>query len=225
MAVFAAGHPPCSRDPEFDPFQEEDAMAMKQSVRAKKPAPMKGAPRFTRALGTPAMIVLVLSVMSAAILIAVSRPAPASMTNAGGHGAQVPDREGVSRASRESAAPVATATRAADVVAANAHDAEPAVAAAAAPKVPPVTITGCLEQDEETFRLKNAMGQDAPKARSWKSGFLKKSPAAIEVVDASHRLKLPTHVGQRVSVTGVLVGREMQVRSLQRVAASCDQKS
>ena len=43
-------------------------------------------------------------------------------------------------------------------------------------------------------------------------------------VDASQKLKLPTHVGKRVSVTGVLVGREMQVRTLQRVATSCDQK-
>jgi len=34
-------------------------------------------------------------------------------------------------------------------------------------------------------------------------------------------LKLPGHVGQRVSVTGVLVDREMQGHSLQRVAASC----
>ena len=63
-------------------------------------------------------------------------------------------------------------------------------------------------------------GADAPKSRSWKSGFLKKGSAPIEVVDAAHRLKLTDHVGQRVSVTGRLVDREMQVRSLQRVSAS-----
>ena len=45
--------------------------------------------------------------------------------------------------------------------------------------------------------------------------------ASIEVVDAAHRLKLPDHVGQKVSVTGTLVDREMQVRSLRRVATSC----
>jgi hypothetical protein len=89
----------------------------------------------------------------------------------------------------------------------------------------PVTITGCLEQADETFRLKDTTGADAPKARSWKSGFLKKGSASIAVVDSAHRLKLPTHVGQRVSVTGLLVNREMQIRSLQRVAASCNQKS
>jgi hypothetical protein len=89
------------------------------------------------------------------------------------------------------------------------------------PKPAPVTITGCLERNDETFRLKDTAGADVPKSRSWKSGFLKKGSASIEVVDAAHRLKLPDHVGERVSVTGRLVDREMQVRSLQRVAASC----
>jgi hypothetical protein len=88
-----------------------------------------------------------------------------------------------------------------------------------------VTITGCLERDADTFRLRDTTGTDAPKSRSWKSGFLKKDSASIEVVDAADALKLPDHVGQRISVTGLLVDREMQVRSLQRVAASCDQSS
>jgi len=89
------------------------------------------------------------------------------------------------------------------------------------PKSAPVTITGCLERNDETFRLKDTSGADAPKSRSWKSGFLKKGPKPIDVVDASKRLKLGDHVGQRVSVTGTLVDREMQVRSLKRVAPSC----
>src|SRR5437016_369288 len=81
-----------------------------------------------------------------------------------------------------------------------------------------VTITGCLERNAEAFRLKDTAGASAPKARSWKSGFLKKGSATVAVIDAGNRVKLPTHVGQRVSVTGTLVDREMQVRSLQRVA-------
>jgi hypothetical protein len=85
-----------------------------------------------------------------------------------------------------------------------------------------VTITGCLENAHDAFRLKDTSGADAPKARSWKSGFLKKSTPSIEVVDAANRLQLPAHVGQRVSVTGVLVDREMKARSLKRIAASCD---
>jgi hypothetical protein len=84
-----------------------------------------------------------------------------------------------------------------------------------------VTITGCLERADDVFRLKDASGADVPRSRSWKSGFLKKGPASLEVVDASNRLKLSNHVGERVSLTGTLVDREMQARSLQRVTASC----
>jgi hypothetical protein len=94
-----------------------------------------------------------------------------------------------------------------------------------APKSAPVTITGCLERDAESFKLKDTAGENAPKARSWRSGFLKKGRSSVEVIDAANRVKLPAHVGQRVSVTGTLVDREMQVRSLQRVAASCSVKS
>ena len=92
----------------------------------------------------------------------------------------------------------------------------------AAPEATPVTITGCLERDEAGFRLKDTAGTEAPKSRSWKKGFLKRGTAPIEVVDAANRLNLSSHVGQRVSVTGLLVDREMTLRSLQRVAASCD---
>jgi len=84
------------------------------------------------------------------------------------------------------------------------------------------TVSGCLERDGDSFRLKDVSGADAPKARSWKSGFLKKGPAAIEVVDGSRALRLSDQVGRRVSVTGVLAGRELTARSLRRVAATCD---
>jgi hypothetical protein len=85
----------------------------------------------------------------------------------------------------------------------------------------PVTITGCLEEHDSALRLKNTEGDDVPKSRSWKSGFLKKSSTPIAVLEASSRLKLSSHAGERVSVTGVLVDREMKVRSLQTVAAAC----
>lgn len=85
----------------------------------------------------------------------------------------------------------------------------------------PVTITGCLERSDDTFRLKDTEGDDAPRARSWKSGFLKKSPASIQVVDGANRVKLPAHVGHRVTVTGTLIDRELRVRSLHPVALSC----
>jgi hypothetical protein len=82
-------------------------------------------------------------------------------------------------------------------------------------------MTGCLERRDETFRLKDTTGVDAPKSRSWRSGFLKKGSASIEVVDAANRLKLTDHIGQRVSVTGMIVDREIQAHSLLRVATSC----
>jgi len=88
-------------------------------------------------------------------------------------------------------------------------------------KVARVTITGCLERSDESFRLTDTSGTTAPTSRSWKSAFLKKRPATIEVVDTVKRLNLKSHVGERVSVTGTLVDREMRVGSLQRVASSC----
>jgi hypothetical protein len=88
--------------------------------------------------------------------------------------------------------------------------------------VAPVTITGCLERDEHTFRLKDTSGVDAPKSRSWRSGFFKKSTLSIELVDATYSLKLADHVGRRVAATGVLMNRELRARSLQTVAASCN---
>jgi len=84
------------------------------------------------------------------------------------------------------------------------------------------TLNGCLERDGEEFRLKDTEGEKAPKARSWKSGFLKKGSPKIDVVDAGNRLKLKDHVGQRVTVSGMLSDREMQARSLKSVAPSCE---
>jgi hypothetical protein len=85
-----------------------------------------------------------------------------------------------------------------------------------------VTISGCLEQDDDTFRLKDTEGANAPKARSWKSGFLKKGAAKVEIIDASNRLRLKNHVGRRVSVSGELRDKELAATSVRRVAASCE---
>ena len=88
-------------------------------------------------------------------------------------------------------------------------------------KVARVTIEGCLERADDTFRLTDTAGTNAPRSRSWKSGFLKKRPAAIEVRDSVKRVNLASHVGQRVSVTGTLVDRQMRVGSLQPISLSC----
>ena len=139
-------------------------------------------------------------------------------------------------ASKAPSAAVATKANA-DTIVANAGPVEPAKApvAEAVAKAPAaesptkadvassgaVTITGCLETDQETFRLTDTSGADVPKSRSWTSGFLKKHSTSISLVDAAHTLRLPNYVGQRVAATGILMNREMRARSLQRVGASC----
>ena len=94
---------------------------------------------------------------------------------------------------------------------------------AVAPSI--VTISGCLEQDDETFRLKDTAGLDAPQGRNWRSAFLLRNASTIDVIDQADRHHLPTYVGQRVSVTGTLVDREMLVRSVAIVAESCQERT
>jgi hypothetical protein len=83
------------------------------------------------------------------------------------------------------------------------------------------TIDGCLIHDDGQFRLKNTAGEDAPRGRSWKSGFLHRSSKTIDVLDDSRRLNLARHLGERVTITGVLDDRELQGTALKRVAESC----
>jgi hypothetical protein len=91
-----------------------------------------------------------------------------------------------------------------------------------APQPASVTITGCVGGDGDTFWLKDASGVDAPKSRSWRSGFLTKRPSRIELIDASNSLRLSSQVGRRVAATGILMNRELRARSLRSVAASCN---
>jgi hypothetical protein len=84
-----------------------------------------------------------------------------------------------------------------------------------------VTISGCLQGRDDSFWLKDASGGNAPKSRSWKSGFLKKHAEPVQVVDATRTLQLSNYIAQRVIATGTLANRTMQARSLERVAASC----
>jgi ribonuclease E len=85
-----------------------------------------------------------------------------------------------------------------------------------------VSISGCLVRDDDGFVLKNTSGASAPKSRSWKSGFLKKRAASVELVDASGKLGLQRYVGRRVTATGALNDREMRARSVQSAGSSCD---
>ena len=81
------------------------------------------------------------------------------------------------------------------------------------------TLAGCLERAEETFRLRDASGADAPKSRSWKSGFLFKRSSPVTVVASTGALKLRNYVGQRVNATGVLTNGEFRATSLLPVAS------
>ena len=160
----------------------------------------------TLGISLSVMAMLIAGVM--AMLIAGREPKPAIAQS---------DSHNATRAMVRSAAVVPAISEATGTTG---SPAEPA-SSQSVTMVKPVTITGFLERDDHTFRLKDATGANAPKARSWKSGFMKKGPATIEIIDAAHRLKLTDHVGRRVSVTGVLIDREIRARSVKRVAASC----
>jgi len=84
------------------------------------------------------------------------------------------------------------------------------------------TIAGCLVHDSDEFQLKDTDGNHAPKARSWKSGFIRKSSAKVNVIDTSNRLSLASHVGYRVSVSGTLTDRDLQARSVRASSERCD---
>jgi len=84
-----------------------------------------------------------------------------------------------------------------------------------------VTVTGCLERQENAFRLTETSGSDAPKSRSWKSGFLKKRASDLDVMDPAKKVKLKDHVGHRDALTGTVDGREMRVQSMRHLAGSC----
>jgi hypothetical protein len=88
----------------------------------------------------------------------------------------------------------------------------------------PVTITGCLETTikGDRFRLTDTEGAEAPKARSWRSGFLRKRPAPVELLELPDMAGLRNFVGHRVAATGLLTSRELRVRSLGSAGPSCN---
>jgi hypothetical protein len=88
----------------------------------------------------------------------------------------------------------------------------------------PVTITGCLEisVDQSEFRLTDTQGVDAPRSRSWRTGFLKKGSAPVALVEPPARLALQTHVGRRVAATGLLTSHDLKVSALRDVGSSCN---
>ena len=199
-------------------------MRLKKRTRAKtsgsKPTRSRKSTRsnifdgFRGTLGTGAIVVVVISVVAAAMLLAAREstgPADAAVADADAQQMSAPATSGVGTVPAKPMPASMTA---------DATDAESTVTSGTQ-KSSPVTIAGCLERADQTFRLTDTTGADAPKSRSWKSGFLRKSAAWIEVTDPTRGMRLTNHVGQRVSVTGMLSDRQMQVWSLRRVASSC----
>ena len=187
-------------------------MPLKKSVRARRSPRLKKTrwmkvERMVRANASVIVPLAAICVLGVAMLIAEQQPSPADMV-----GRTTQDRSAAD-ALAKSVAPVTDPEPARPTTPSSLTEAEPQEAR--------VTITGCLEQADELFRLKDTRGTDAPKARNWRWGFLKKGPASVQVVDGATSVRLRDHVGQRVIVTGLLVDRAMQVRSLQRVSSSC----
>jgi hypothetical protein len=88
----------------------------------------------------------------------------------------------------------------------------------------PVTLTGCLEMsvDRDQFRLTDTDGVDAPRSRSWRTGFLKKRPAPVALIGPSDPHGLEIQVGKRVAATGLLFDHELKVSSVAVVESSCN---
>jgi hypothetical protein len=205
-------------------LQEEDAMPLNKSVRSKTSTRAKKSPRTKAKGGTVGAGVILIALMSVAVVAVLvaareSSDGPRIETDAQPQIGAEKSAATRSSASKFSAVvPMATPTT--GVVMADDLDVDSAPAGPAR-KSPPVTVAGCLERTDNAFRLTETTGADAPKSRSWKSGFLKKGSASIDLVESGNGLKLRDHVGRRVSVTGALADRQMRVQSVRRVAAAC----
>jgi hypothetical protein len=136
--------------------------------------------------------------------------------------------------STKSGAPIAAAIPVADILFREDAVTRPPGSEAIAPPAPasvatgtggttPVTITGCLEisVDQAEFRLTDTEGVDAPRSRSWRTGFLKKGSAPVALVEPPDRRALQTNVGRRVAATGLLTSHDLKVSAL-RVVGPCN---
>jgi hypothetical protein len=190
----------------------------KASATAKKPAaaPATPASPSKRQFSTGAMLVAAMCLTGAVIVIAAHGKTSSARLTA--TDARPADSEVVSAQPKPAIVNV-SAVALPDSTSRPEADAAKTSAANTAP----VTIFGCLERSNDTYRLTDTDGADVPKARSWKSAFLKKGAAAVEVVDPGNRAHLSSQIGHRVGVTGTLTERQLQVRSIRRISSSCTQ--
>lgn len=199
-------------------------MPVKKATRSKAPATSKKSSATTNAsakttapakrrFGTGAMVVTAMCVTGAVIVIAAREMTPSART------ASTEARPDAEVATVQPKPMVSNTIG--DVSAVPTAKSETDASKTSAANTTPVTIYGCLERSNETYRLTDTDGADAPKARSWKSGFLKKSAATVEVVDPGNRMRLSSHVGHRVGVTGTLSEKQLQARSIRKISSSC----
>ena len=199
-------------------------MPVKKATRSKAPAASKKSAAAANASSTTtepakrkfsagAMLVTAMCVTGAVIVIAAREMTPAARTAST---EARPDAE-VATAQPK---PMVSSTIV-DVAPMPTANSETDASKTSAANTAPVTIFGCLERSNETYRLTETDGADAPKARSWKTGFLKKSSASLEVVDPGNRMRLSSHVGHRVGVTGTLSEKHLQARSIRKISSSC----
>jgi hypothetical protein len=189
-------------------------MAVKKTTRAKTPPYGKKPIGLTSAIGPKATTALVISVIAGGLMVAAQQR-ETKRTNA-------PPTEFVETAAMTAVTRAAPPKKVLAASATPAVTATPAsVPAAPGTKAARVTVVGCLEGEGVAFRLTDTTGADAPKARNWKSGFLKKGAAPVKLVGSSNALNLASNVGRRVSVTGTLANREMDAHAMHRVAGSC----
>jgi hypothetical protein len=84
------------------------------------------------------------------------------------------------------------------------------------------TYVGCLrsEGDGQKLVLTEVGGKDVPQSRNWKTMFVTKKSAKLEVRPAG-TLSLRQHVGQTVQVSGRRVDDRIAARSVKVVGATC----
>jgi hypothetical protein len=193
-----------------------------KKARAKTVKPVGRGKRsigLTSAIGPKATTAVVVAVLAGGIWFGSHQRLAAKAKS------QTPAVEMADMTSDSAAAPAPTPKMSSGARTHETSDSKPVSDAAVASKTAKgsvTTIEGCLVQNGDAFHLKGTTGADAPKARSWKSGFLKKGPASVDVVDTNESLGLANRVGTRVSVTGTLVDREMQAHSIHRLSSNCN---
>jgi len=200
-------------------------MPAKKTTRSKAPAASKKSPSpatvntkttvssSKRPFGAGAMLVVAICLTGAVIVIAAHEMKPS--TRIPSTNAQTETEIAAVPSTTAAASAVASPVPVPTIMT------EAADAKTSATNTAPVTIYGCLERSNDSYRLIDTDGADAPKARSWKTAFLKKGAASVELVDPGNRARLSSQVGHRLGVTGTMVEKQLHVRSIRRIASSC----